>query len=69
MAEEKKFPIDRFREVATWMGEIERRLNDLEAQLKRTSQNGVHDSLRINELEKFRESLQVILRPPQHEEK
>ncbi len=64
MSEEKTFPIDRFRDVATWMSEIERRLNNLEGQLQRTSQNGIHDSVRIAELEKFRESLQVILRPP-----
>jgi hypothetical protein len=68
LSEEKKFPIDRFRDIASWMAEVERRLNDLEAQVKRTSQNSIHDSLRLGELEKFKESLQVILRPPQHKE-
>jgi hypothetical protein len=69
MDEETKFPIDRFRNIASWMSEVDRRLNSLEAQLKTTSVNGIHDSGRIRQLEEFAASLKVVLQPPQEVEK
>jgi len=70
MNEQKKveFPIDRFREVASWMSEIERRLTHLESEIKRLDRVTVHDSGRINELKEFAHGLQIVLRPPRKEE-
>lgn len=63
-----KFPIDNFREVAGWMAEVERRLNNLESQLETTSKLGVHNGTRLTELERFAASLKVVIQPQKEAE-
>jgi hypothetical protein len=67
MTEEKKFQIDRFRDVASWMSEIDRRLASVESQLATLQTNHIHDSSRIRKLEEFTASLKVVLNPSQQD--
>ncbi len=66
--EEFQFPIDRFRAVGSWMAEMERRMNVLEAEARRLDGLAIQQGERIKELEEFRHSVQVVMRLSQQPE-
>ena len=64
MTEEFKFPIDRFRDVASLLSEMERRINVLEAEVKRLDGYTKYQNDRIKELETFRSGIRIVMNPP-----
>lgn len=59
---EPQFPIDYFRAAASWMGEMERRMNRAEGEVTRLSEVTKRLADRIATLEEFRHGVNIVMK-------
>ena len=63
MSEEYKFTIDAFRPVASWMSEIELRLNRLDAENRELRKEIERAHTRLQPVERFTTGVRLVLGP------